>query len=212
MSESIRVLLADDHPAFRIGLRALLTQTPDIVIVAEVGNGKEALSQIEILQPDVIVLDCHLPEMNGLAVIQAVRERNLPTRVIALSAYSNERYVQGMIQAGAAGYLLKDEAPEKIVEAVRAAAKGENRFSAKIVAQMAAWARGETSRDSPVSLTERERAMSLLVAQGKTNKEIGKTLGISEKTVEKNLSEVFIKLGVNSRAAVAAWVVRHELE
>lgn len=212
MSETIRILLADDHPAFRVGLYALLSQAPDILVIAETSTGTETLAQIENLRPAVVILDCHLPEMDGLAVMQAVRDRNLPVRVIALSAYSHDRYVRGMMQAGVMGYLLKDEVPEKIVEAVRAAAKGEQRFSAKIVMQMAEWTRGDKSQEAPVLLTEREQTIVRLVTQGKTNREIGKTLGISEKTVEKNLSGIFAKLSVNSRAGVAVWYARQELK
>ncbi|MBI4758948.1 MAG: response regulator transcription factor, partial [Chloroflexi bacterium] len=111
MTKTIRVLLADDHPALRVGLRVLLEQAPDIVVVGEMGDGREALAQIEALRPEVIVLDCQLPGMEGTAVAAEVRRRGLPTRVLALSAYADERYVRGMIEAGAVGYLMKDEAP-----------------------------------------------------------------------------------------------------
>jgi DNA-binding NarL/FixJ family response regulator len=149
--------------------------------------------------------------MEGTAVAAEVRRRGLPTRVLALSAYADERYVRGMIEAGAVGYLMKDEAPGAIVAAVRAAAKGEGWFSPKVAARVAAWARGDKALSPVAELTEREREVLRLVAKGLMNKQIGKLLGISEKAVEKHLSEIFAKLNVSSRAAAAAWTVREGL-
>ncbi|MEW5720781.1 MAG: response regulator transcription factor [Chloroflexota bacterium] len=211
MTDPIRVLLADDHPALRIGLRVLLEQAADVQVVGETGDGKDALAQIESLRPDVVVLDCELPGMTGAAVAAEARRRGLPTRVLALSAHADERYVRGMIDAGAAGYLLKEEAPGVIVSAVRAAAQGEGWFSPIVAAQVAAWARGEKSPSPIAELTERERQVLRLVAAGKMNKEIGVTLGISEKTVEKYVSDLFAKLNVTSRVEAAVLAVREGL-
>jgi DNA-binding NarL/FixJ family response regulator len=207
----IRVLLADDHPALRIGLRVLLEQAADVQVVGETGDGKDALAQIESLRPDVVVLDCELPGMTGAMVAAEARRRGLPTRVLALSAHADERYVRGMIDAGAAGYLLKEEAPGVIVSAVRAAAKGASWFSPIVAAQVAAWARGEKVPSPIADLTEREHQVLRLVAAGKMNKEIGAALGISEKTVEKYLSELFAKLHVASRVEAAVLAVRERL-
>lgn len=211
MAEPIRVLLADDHPAIRVGLRVLLEQASDIQVIAETGDGKEALTRIESLRPDVVVLDCELPGMQGAQVAMEINKRSLPTRVLALSAYVDEKYVRGMIDAGAVGYLLKDEAPERIVDAVRAAARGEGWFSPKVARQVAALARGEKTTIRSVGLTDQERELLQLVAQGKTNREIGRTLSLGEKAIEKHLTEIFAKLGVPSRAAAAAWAVREGL-
>ncbi|MCL4489701.1 MAG: response regulator transcription factor [Chloroflexi bacterium] len=209
MSKSVRVLLADDHPALRVGLRVLLERAADITVVSEVGGGKDALAQIEALHPDVVVLDCQLPDMEGTAVAAEVKRRGYSTRILALSAYSGERYLRGMIDAGAVGYLLKDEASERIVEAVRAAARGEACFSPSVAAKITAWARGAQQKRH--GLTERELEVLQLVAAGKTNKEIGKMLGISEKAAEKHVSGILTKLGVPSRAAAAAWAAREGL-
>ena len=143
LAEPIRVLLADDHPALRVGLRVLLDRAPDIEVVGETGDGPETLAQIEALQPDVVVLDCELPGMPGAEVARQVRQRGLQTHVLALSAYSDDRYVQGMLEAGAVGYVLKEEAPETIAEAVRAAQRGQATFSPPVAARAAAWARGD---------------------------------------------------------------------
>jgi len=206
MAEIIHVLLADNHLALRVGLRVLLDQAPDVVVVGETGDGREALAQIEALRPEVAVLDCQLPGMEGAAVAAEIQRRGLPTRVLAFSAYADEHYVRGMIEARAVGYLLKDEAPAVIVAAVRAAAKGQSWFSPAVAAQVAAWARGE--RPKLHGMTERELEILRLVVAGKTNKQIASSLGISEKAVEKHLSEIFAKLNVFSRAAAAAWAVR----
>lgn len=209
MTETIRVLLADDHPAMRVGLRVLLEQSPDIQVVGETSDGKETLAQIETLCPDVVVLDCEMPGLSGTQVAAELKQRDSPTRILALSAYSDENYVRGMIQSGAVGYLLKDEAPDRIVQAVRGARRGERWFSAKIAAHMAEWMSDDKSKKT--ELTEREVEVLRLVTQGKTNKQIGKALGISEKAIEKHLTEIFGKLNVSSRAAAAAWAARNRI-
>jgi len=203
----IRVLLADDHPSLRMGLRVLLEQEHDIQVVAEAGEGREALQQIESLRPDVAVLDCQLPVMDGVAVAMQIQERALTTRVLALSAYADEKYVRGMIAAKAVGYLLKDEAPHVISAAVRAAARGEGWFSAKVAAQIAAWARGEPS--SHAGLTARELEVLRLVVAGKANKEIARILKVAERTVEFHMSNIKQKLGLASRLEAAMWAKEH---
>ncbi len=127
MASSIRVLLVDDHPALRMGLHIVLEQAPDVHVVAEAGSGQEALALIQALRPDVAVLDCQLPDMPGSQAALELRRLGLATRVLALSAYTDDAAIRGMVVAGAAGYLLKEEAPAAIVEAVRAAARGEGR-------------------------------------------------------------------------------------
>lgn len=204
MGEVIRVLLADDHPALRMGLRVLLDQAPDIEVVAETGNGEETLRQIEALQPDVVMLDCQLPGMDGVEVAQEIVRRGLPVRVLALSAYDSEEYIGGMLAARAVGYLLKEEAPGVIVAAVREAAVGESYFSPKVAAKVAARAWGTQTG----GLTQREAAVLRLVVQGETNMSIARELGISEKTIEKHLNAVFRKLGFASRVEAAVWAVQ----
>lgn len=201
MTETIRVLLADDHPALRLGLRVLLERAPDVELVGEAENGEEALALIETLQPDVVILDCELPGLEGVEVAQEIRRRNLPSRVLALSAYDNEHYVRGMLDAGAVSYLLKDEAPKMIVTAVQATARGEGHFSSAVVTKVAAWVRGER----PSKLTERELEVLRLVAEGLCNKEIAHRLKVKRRTVEFHLGNILKKLGVASRVEAAMW-------
>lgn len=201
MSETIHVLLADDHPALRLGLRVLLERAPDVELVGEAEDGAEALALVKASRPDVVVLDCELPEMEGVEVAQEIRRRNLPVRVLALSSYDDERYVRGMLDAGAVGYLLKDEAPQAIVAAVRAAARGEGYFSAAVAAKVTAWSRGER----PGGLTEREVEVLALVAEGLPNKQIASQLQVAERTVNFHVSNILQKLGAASRVEAAVW-------
>jgi len=201
MGEVIRVLLADDHPALRMGIRVLLDQAPDVEVVGEAESGEEALALIEALAPDVAVLDCQLPGMGGVEVAQEMARRGLAVRVLALSAYDYEQYVQGMLAAGAVGYLLKEEAPGVILAAVRGAARGEGYFSPKVVVKVTAWAR----RERPGGLTEREMEVLRLAAQGLSNKEIAQTLSISARTADFHVSNILKKLGAASRVEAAVW-------
>ncbi len=208
MGDVIRVLLADDHPALRVGLKILLEQAPDVTVVGEVGDGREALAQMEALAPDVAVLDCRMPGMTGAEVTSEARQRGLPVRVLALSAYSDDADVQGMLEAGAAGYLLKEEAPGVILAAVRATAQGKGWFSAEVTVKVAAWARGEPSA---ANLTEREQDVMRLLARGWDNQRIAGELFISERTVRFHLRNIYDKIDVNSRTEAVIWAVRHGL-
>jgi DNA-binding NarL/FixJ family response regulator len=196
-----RVLLADDHPTVRVGLRVLLERAPDIDVVAEAEDGQEALALIEELTPDVAVVDCELPDIEGPQVAAEIERLRPSVRVLALSAHDDERYVRGMLAAGAVGYLLKEEAPQTIVMAVRTAAKGKGYFSPSVAGKVDAWAQGER----PGGLTEREFDVLRLVAEGLTNRQIAQALDIAERTVGFHVSNVLEKLGAASRVEAAMW-------
>lgn len=209
---TIGVILVDDHPALRVGLRIMLEQAPDIQVLAEAGTGDEALAQVRALLPAVVVLDCQLPGMSGMEVAGEIRRLGLPVHVLALSAYTDDQVIQSMIQAGAVGYLLKEEAPAAIVDAVRAAARGEGRWSAAVASKLAAWAARPPQAEPASDLTEREVAVVRLLARGWDNRRIGRELAISERTVRFHLRNIYDKIGADTRAEAAVWAVHRGLD
>lgn len=206
----IRVVLADDHPVVRTGIRNLLSRSSDIVVVGEASNGSEALRLVDELNPDVLLLDMEMPGIKGVEVAQRLHSSDASVRILALSAYDDKQYILELLESGAAGYLTKEEAPETIIDAIRGVSQGEQGWvSRRVAAQMSVWMREEEPDGN--KLTNRELEVLKLVVEGKTNQGIGLTLGISEKTVEKYLEAVFAKLGVNSRVEAAVYAVREGL-
>ncbi|MFZ2487303.1 MAG: response regulator transcription factor [Anaerolineae bacterium] len=206
MASPLRVLLVDDHPAFRMGLRLVLGQAADIVVVAEASTGADALALAQSLTPDVVVLDYQLPDLTGDAVARVLRARGLSCAVLALSAYTDEATVQRMVQAGALGYLVKEEAPAAIVDAVRAAARGEGRWSAAVASKLAA-----SHGAVPGELTAREQDVVRLLARGWDNRRIARELHIGERTVRFHLRNIFDKIDAQSRTEAAVWAVHRGL-
>jgi NarL family two-component system response regulator LiaR len=207
----IRVVLIDDHPALRMGLRIVLEQAPGVQVVAEAGSGQEALALIQALRPDVAVLDCQLPDMPGSQAAAELQRLGLATRVLALSAYSDDAAIRGMVEAGAVGYLLKEEAPAAIVDAVRAAARGEGRWSAAVASRLAAWAVRPAASEANADLTRRELEVVRLLARGWDNQRIAGELHISEHTVRFHLRNIREKIGVQTRTEAAVWAARRGL-
>jgi DNA-binding NarL/FixJ family response regulator len=202
-----RVVLVDDHPVVRKGIRDLLQEAIGITVVGEAGQGAEALELVRTLTPDVLLLDMELPDMTGDQVVRELKARGAPVLVLALSAYMDKEYITASLANGAAGYLVKDEVPEYIVEAIRGVARGERGWvSRQVAAHLSAWM--EENVEGPRPLTPRELEVLHGVVDGKTNQEIALALSISEKTVEKHLDGVFTKLGVTSRVEAAVRAVR----
>jgi two-component system, NarL family, response regulator DegU len=207
--QKIRVMLADDHPVARAGVRKFLNKATDIEIVAEAENGIDALELAKTLVPDVLLLDIELPGLKGLDVARELQAVNSPVHILVLSTYDDKQFIFGLLGNGAAGYLTKEEVPETIVEAVRGVARGEKGWvSRRIAAIMSAWT--QTDETSGRSLTPREMDVLKWVVKGKTNQEIGMQLGISQKTVEKHLESVFAKLKVTSRVEAAVLAVQEK--
>jgi DNA-binding NarL/FixJ family response regulator len=203
MSESIRVLIADDHPLVRSGLCTALQTEPDIVVAGEASDGDEAQRQCAALQPDVLVLDLNMDGPPATATLAAVRERCPRTRVLILTAYDDDVYVRGVVLAGAMGYVLKDEAPEALVQAVRTVAQGGTWFSRSLVENLVLQAeQGES--DAP-PLTERESQIIQLIAQGWDNARIAGELCLSEQTIRNYVSRLYGKIGVQTRAEAVVW-------
>lgn len=196
-----RVLLADDHPLWRRGVRALLEAEPDVEVVAEAADGAEVLRLLRSLDVDVLLLDMEMPGVSGVDVARAVQRDGLPVRVLALSAYDDAEYVGGLLQAGASGYLTKERAPELVVEAVRAVGRGEGRWFVQAAA---------AGPDPALALlSEREREVLALLTEGRSNKEIGEALFIAENTVRNHLAKVYEKTGTGSAREAMAWAWRN---
>ncbi|HEX9012892.1 MAG TPA: response regulator transcription factor [Anaerolineaceae bacterium] len=206
----IRVVLADDHPVVRTGIRNLLNRSSDIEVVGEASNGTEALQMCSDYKPDVLLLDMEMPGLKGVEVAQRLKTGESEVHILALSAYDDKQYILELLESGAAGYLTKEEAPETIIDAIRGVAQGEQGWvSRRVAAQMSVWMREDEPEGN--RLTHRELEVLKLVVEGKTNQGIGLNLGISEKTVEKYLEAVFAKLGVSSRVEAAVYAVREGL-
>ncbi len=208
----LRILLADDHTVVRQGLRRVLEDRPDWEVVAEAGDGREAVRQAEELEPDVAILDITMPLLNGVEATRQIVRRCPSTRVLVLTMHSDEAYVNQILQAGATGYLLKDSADVDLVQAVSAVSQGKSFFSPAIarvmlddyVKQLAE--KGITDRYE--SLSEREREVFQLIAEGKANKEIAVILSISPSTVETHRARIMEKLDLHSAAEIVLYAVR----
>jgi DNA-binding NarL/FixJ family response regulator len=201
----IKVLLADDHPALRAGIKGMLEKA-DIEVVGEAGDGDEALRLAERLLPDVLVLDAVMPGLRAPQVIHRLRETCPDLRVLVLTAYDENELVFGLLEAGAVGYVLKEEALETIEAAVRAVAQGEPWLSPKVAAKVMKEALGkEEAKEEAIPLTERELEVLQLMAKGWSNREIAKGLFITEGTVKNHVTNIYAKLGVHSRAEAVVW-------
>lgn len=204
--KSIRVLLIDDHPPLRAGIRALLDQDDAIEVVAEASDGATGLEAIQRLQPTVTVLDCELPDMDGPMVAAAIVARKLSTEILVLSAHDNKTYIKQMLAAGAKGYLLKSETAAVILAAVKRVAAGQAFFSASVAAQLAT-IMGESDVIIP---TSREQEVLEWVAKGMNNREIAQQLIIAERTVAYHIQNLLNKLGVNNRTEMVVEAIRRE--
>ncbi len=206
----IRVLIADDHPIVCKGIHNLLEPAVGISVVGEAHSGAEALELIRSLRPDVVLLDVELTDMSGIDVIKQLNDAQISVRILGLSSYDDREFISQLLALGASGYLLKDEIPEQIIEAVRGVARGETGWvSRKVAAKLSQIL--QKDQDGVADLTRREMDVLRLVVEAKTNGEIGMLLGISEKTVEKHLDTIFRKLGVASRVEAAVLAVRTDL-
>jgi two-component system NarL family response regulator len=207
----IRVLIVDDHPIVCSGIRNILEPTVGIAVVGEAHTGAEALQMIESDQPDVVLLDMKLPDMSGVEVIQKIyKSKNSNTHVLGLSSYNDREFISQLLNHGASGYLLKEEVPEQIVEAVRGVAHGEQGWVSRKVAAMLSEILSK-EKETGSELTARELDVLRLVVDGKTNDQIGVILGISVKTVENHLHTIFQKMDVISRVEAAVRAVRESI-
>lgn len=205
-----RILLADDHSVVRHGFRLILDNQEDMEVVGEASNGRDAVAVAEQLQPDVVVMDVTMPELNGIEATRRIAELSPRTRVLALSMHKDSVYVREILRAGAKGYLLKDAAGKDLLDAVRAVARGDGYLSPGISdAVLSDYRRHVTN---PIDLlTSREREVLQMIAEGKTNKEIANTLNLSVYTVEAHRGRVMEKLNLHSTGELVRFALRNGL-
>ena len=201
---SIKILIADDHPVVRVGIRGMLTGEPDFEVVGEAESGEEAAEMAFRLRPDVVLMDLRMPGTDGVSATSRITERCPQTRVLVLTTYETDADIMRAIAAGATGYLLKDAPREELFGAIRAAASGESALSPAVASRLVRRARSPADE----TLSARELEVLGLVARGKGNKEIAKELWISETTVKSHLMRSFEKLDVNDRTAAATEALR----
>ncbi|MBZ6086548.1 response regulator transcription factor [Streptomyces olivaceus] len=202
----IRIILADDHPVVREGLRAMLNAEPDFEVVADASSGPQAEALAAELNSDIVLMDLRMPGGGGVDSIERMTAAGLSCRVIVLTTYETDRDILRAVEAGAAGYLLKDLPRRELALAIRAAARGETVLAPAVAARLVDQLR--TRPDRP-RLSEREKAVLRLVAEGNTNAEIGRRLFIGESTVKTHLLRTFSKLGVDDRTAAVTTAMRH---
>ena len=208
----IRILLADDHTIVRDGLRALLEHEPDMTVVGDAADGRETIEMAENLSPDVVVMDLAMPSLNGIEATRRIMATKPRTAIVILSMHQDESYVLGSLNAGAKGYLLKDSMRKEVIEAIRAVSQGRSFFTRKVsrilredyVSQL----RSRGLEDSYELLTDREREVLQLIAEGRTNKEIASILNISLTTVETHRTHILQKLDLHSVPELILYAVR----
>jgi NarL family two-component system response regulator LiaR len=212
-SQKISVLIVDDHPIVRQGLRTLLDLQEDILVVGEAVNGSVAVEMTARLKPDVVLMDLVMPEMDGIAATRQISELHQGTRVIALTSFVEDDKVIPAIQAGAVSFLLKDVSPNDLMEAIRAAFHGEARLHPTIMRKLMNQVAAQPSASQPnaADLTEREMEVLRLVAEGLSNREIATRLVISEKTVKTHISSLLSKLGQEDRTRLAIYAIKKGL-
>jgi len=198
---AVRVVIADDHPIVRAGIRDILDDAEDIDVIGEAATGPEALAEVEEKHPDVLLLDVELPGYSGVEVARRLQTDSVATRLLALSSYDDSAYVRGLLERGASGYLTKENAPNLIVEAVRAVADGEVRWFVTP---------GEVN-GHPDDLTPQERTVLARMAEGRSNGDIADVLNVTTSTVRSHLTSIYRKLGVDSSREAIAWAWKQGL-
>lgn len=196
----IRLMIVDDHPVVRDGLRGMLDADPDLEVVGEASDGAAALDMVDALRPDVILMDLRMPRLGGAAAIRALAERGADARVLVLTTYDTDSDVVPALEAGATGYLLKDAPRDELVRAIRAAASGKTVLAPSVAARLVSQLRAPDQE----ALSDRELEVLTLIARGETNRGAAARLFISEATVKTHLLHIYAKLGVNDRAAAVA--------
>jgi NarL family two-component system response regulator LiaR len=211
LDDRIRVLIADDHPVVRQGLRSFLELQEELEVVGEATDGAEAVAMAGRSRPHVVLLDLVMPRMDGVEAIHRIREVSPATNVIVLTTFSDDRQVFPAVRAGASGYLLKDVHPHQLVEAIRTVHGGESLLHPTVATKLMQEFAGRRLRSEADALTDRERDVLRLLTRGMSNREIASDLHVSEKTVKTHVSSVLAKLGLADRTQAALYAVRERL-
>ena len=209
-----RIVLVDDHEVVRLGLKALLERHPHFEVVGEAGSAREAIEQVEALEPDVVVMDIRLPGVSGIEACEEIVNRHPDIKVIMLTSYAEDEMLFSAIRAGASGYILKQIGSDDLIKALEAVGRGEALLDPAVtqrVFQEVRRAVKEEEASAFAHLSQQEKHVLLLVSEGKTNREIAKSLFLGEGTVRNYVSSILSKLGVNNRAEAAAYAVEHNL-
>ena len=201
--ETIKILMADDHPVVRAGIRGMLETQPDFEVIAEAENGREALDQTSKHTPDVVLLDLRMPEMDGVEAIGKIKENHPDIHILVLTTYDTDADIVRAVEAGATGYLLKDAPREELFRAVRATARGETVLAPPVAARLMSKVRDK----GDTALTAREIDVLMLVARGANNQDVGEKLHISTATVKSHLLQIYQKLGVSDRTAAVTTAI-----
>jgi len=212
--EKIKVLIVDDHQVVRQGLRTFLELQEDVLVVGEAGDGQTAIEMVQRLNPNVVLMDLVMPRLDGISATRQVKSLTPNVKVIALTSFTEDDKVFPAIQAGASSYLLKDVSPDNLIEAIRAAHRGEARLHPDIARKLMEQVARQTvsSHDYQVNdLTEREHDVVRLIAQGHSNQEIAQALVISEKTVKTHVSNILSKLQLEDRTQLAIYAIKRGL-
>ena len=211
---TVRILIADDHKILREGLKSLLEKQPEFAVVGEAQDGLSAISEAKKHKPDIAILDIGMPDLNGIEVTRRIRSEMAETRVIALSMHADRRFVMGILEAGANGYLLKDSAFAELITAVTAVAKGKMYLSPSIAETVVKNSLEKLDRKdegSSVLLSGREREVLQMIAEGKSTKEIALKLFVSTKTVETHRKQIMDKLNIRTVAGLTKYAIREGL-
>ncbi len=209
---TIRILLAEDHVVVRQGTRQLLEREPDFEIVGEAGDGEETVRLASQLKPEVVIMDVAMPKLSGIEATKQIKA-NLPaTIVLVLTGYDYDEYIFSLLEAGAAGYLLKDVSGDELIDAIRAVYAGEPMFHPRVLRKLMGRFSSPVAGPAPArpveALSERETEVLKIAAKGMSNKDVGKTLFISERTVQAHMRSIFNKLGVGSRSEAILYALK----
>jgi DNA-binding NarL/FixJ family response regulator len=209
VADAIKVLLVDDHQVVRRGLRTFLEVQDDIEVVGEAADGAEGVDRAEELKPDVILMDVKMPGMDGVDALRRLRELDNPARVLVVTSFTEQRTVVPALRAGAAGYVYKDVDPDALAGAIRSVHAGHILLQPEVAGALLAQEETNSGTGRSGSLTEREREVLGLIADGRSNREIARALVLSEKTVKTHVSNILMKLDLADRTQAALWAVRH---